>query len=53
MTDRLIRLVVFALLTGFLMILVYRVPRLDLGAVVLITVALAAFDLFFARKDRQ
>ena len=36
----------FAVLCGFLGILVWKVPRLDLGAVVGVVLALAAWDLF-------
>jgi hypothetical protein len=52
-TDRLMRLAAFAALVGFLGILVYWVPRLDLGAVVLVTLALAAYDLFLAGDNRR
>jgi hypothetical protein len=46
MTDFLMRLLAFALLVGFLGILVGDVPRVDLGAVVLVTLALTGYDLF-------
>ena len=48
MTDQLMRATAFAVLVGFLGILVYWVPRIDLGAVVLLTLALAAYDLFLS-----
>lgn len=47
MTDTFIKLLAFAILLGFLGILIYRVPRIDLGAVIALTVVLAAIDLFW------
>ena len=47
-TDQLMRAVAFAALVGFLGVLVYWVPRIDLTAVILVTLALAAYDLFLA-----
>jgi len=52
MTDQLLRAAAFAALLGFLGILVYWVPRIDLAAVVLATLALAAYDLFLAGDRR-
>ena len=53
MTDRPMRVFAFAALAIFLGILVYRVPRLDLGAVVLVTLLFAGYDLFSPhRPDR-
>jgi hypothetical protein len=46
MTDRLMSLFAFGLLVGFLGILVWFVPRLDLAAVCLVTLAFAAYDFF-------
>jgi hypothetical protein len=48
MTDQLMRLAAFAALAAFLGILVYWVPRIDLTAVILLTLALAAYDLFLS-----
>ena len=53
MTDQLMRLAAFAALVGFLGILVYWVPRIDLTAVILVTLALAAYDLFLAGSSRR
>ena len=53
MTDQLMRAAAFAALVGFLGILVYWVPRIDLTAVILLTVALGAYDLFFAGSRRR
>lgn len=43
--DRLVALFAFAVLLGFVGILLWHVPRLDLIAVVALTVALAGWDL--------
>ena len=42
----------FALLLVFLGILIWHVPRLDLIGVVVVTVALAGWDLFLNLKKR-
>jgi hypothetical protein len=52
-TDQLMRLAAFAALVAFLGILVYWVPRIDLTAVILVTLALAAYDLFRAGSNRR
>jgi hypothetical protein len=46
MTDWVMRLAAYALLVGFLGILVWFVPRFDLGAVVAVTLVCAGYDLF-------
>ena len=46
MTDRLLYIFAFAVLTGFLGILFYNVPRVDLGVVIGVTLVLAGRDLF-------
>jgi hypothetical protein len=46
MTDAVMRLAAFALLVAFLGVLIWYVPRLDLGGVLLVTLALAGYDLF-------
>ena len=53
MIDQVMRAVAFAALVGFLGVLVYWVPRIDLAAVILVTVALAAYDLFRAGSGRR
>ena len=53
MTDQLMRLAAFAALAAFLGILVYWVPRIDLTAVILVTLALAGYDLFFSGNGRR
>ena len=53
--NRIISLFALAVLCAFLGILLYRVGRIDLGAVILITLALAAYDIWsqlFRRRTR-
>ena len=50
MSDGMMRLLAYGLLVGFLGILVWYVPRLDLGAVVAVTLACAGYDLFLAGR---
>jgi hypothetical protein len=52
MTVKLIAVVALGVLVGFLGILWWWVPRLDLGAVIAITLLLAGWDLLsgFVRK---
>lgn len=45
MTNRIIALVAFVILAGFLGILIYKVPRVDLIVLVGITLALAGWDM--------
>ena len=47
MTDTLLALFSFAVLVAFLGILVFYVPRLDLGLVVGATLLLTAYDFFW------
>lgn len=50
MTDTIIKLLAFALLVAFLGILLWWVPRVDLGVVLGITVVLAGIDFFWKRS---
>jgi len=50
MSDALMRLVAYALLVAFLGILVWYVPRFDLGGVVLLTLLAAGYDLFVVSR---
>ena len=52
MTDRRLASLAFLVLAAFLGILVWKVPRLDLGAVVLITLAFVFYDFFLADRPR-
>lgn len=55
MTNRLLAALAFAVLLGFVGILVWYVPRLDLGAVIAVTVLLAGYDFFHSagQEDRD
>ena len=44
MTDRIMALLAFIVLAAFLIILIWHVPRLDLGGVVLLTLIFAGID---------
>jgi hypothetical protein len=46
MTDRVMVVFAFAVLVGFLGILIWEVPRVDLGGAILVTLALAGWDFF-------
>ena len=52
MTDRIMALVAIATLAAFLGILVWKVPRVDLVAVIAITMALAMWD-FLANAGKK
>ena len=49
MTERILMIFAFLVLCGFIGILVWRVPQLDIGSVALLTVLLAAYDFFIHR----
>ena len=53
MTDRLLSILAFLVLLGFLAPLALKVGRLDLGAVIVVTVLLVALDFWrdFRRRD--
>lgn len=48
--ERILTIIAFAVLCGFLGVLVYKLPRLDLGAVVGLTVVMAFYDLFIHKR---
>jgi hypothetical protein len=52
MTDRILSIFAFAVLCGFLGILIWFVPRLDLGIVILLTLLIVGYDFFF-HNQRQ
>ena len=52
MTDRLLAILAFALLALFLGILVWYVPKIDLAAFCLVTLALVAYDFFLSGAAR-
>lgn len=51
--NRILAIFAFLVLVGFLAILMIHVPRLDLGAVIVVTVLLAAWDLFTTHRSRN
>ena len=51
MIDRVLEIFAFAVLFAFLAILLWFVPRLDLGVVVLITLAMTFYDFFIHRSQ--
>jgi hypothetical protein len=54
MQDRLLALIAFFVLCGFLGVLLWKVPRMDLIILCGVTVVFAGYDLFFyhRRDDR-
>jgi hypothetical protein len=50
MIDKLLAILAFGVLVVFLGVLVWKVPRLDLGAVVVITLLFVAYDFFLAKR---
>jgi hypothetical protein len=46
MTDRVMAVLAFVFLLGFLGILLWFVPRLDLGGVIAATLMLVAYDFY-------
>ncbi len=53
MIERLMPFVAFAILCGFLLVLIIYVPRIDLGLVLLATVLLSAYDIFIHRPPTE
>lgn len=51
--NKLMAAFAFLVLVGFLSILVIHVPRLDLTAVIAVTVLLAAWDLYTTHRARK
>ncbi|WP_202913237.1 hypothetical protein [Acuticoccus sediminis] len=49
MLERTLSVVAFAVLCGFLFILIWFVPRLDLGLVLAVTVLLCGYDILIHR----
>ncbi len=46
MTERILTIAAFLTLLGFLGVLIYKVPRIDLGIVIGVTALMAFYDLF-------
>jgi uncharacterized membrane protein YqjE len=53
MLERILSFLALLTLCGFLGILFWKVPRLDLGVVIAITLVLAAIDLLFRRGSKS
>jgi hypothetical protein len=53
MMERTMALLALAILAGFLAILVWFVPRWDLGGVIAVTLALVVYDFFFAPVRKE
>lgn len=54
MLDRTLAFAALLILCGFLGILLWKVPRLDLGIVILATFVLVAYDFFVhSRRKKQ
>jgi hypothetical protein len=51
--NRILAVIAFLVLVAFLAILLIHVPRLDLGAVIALTVILAGWDLFTTHRSRD
>jgi hypothetical protein len=48
-----LRLIAFGFLASFLGILAFWVQRIDLGAVLLVTLLMAGYDIFFYREKKN
>lgn len=46
MIERILTIAAFLTLVGFLGVLLYKVPRIDLGVVLVFTILMAFYDLF-------
>lgn len=53
MIDRLMAALAFALLAAFLAVIMVRVGRLDLAAVIVISLGLAAYDLWRQLRSKR
>jgi hypothetical protein len=53
MINRLVAILAFLTLASFVGILLWKVPRFDLGAVIAITLLLAAVDLYRTAGERD
>lgn len=51
--ERILTIFAFIILSGFLGVLVYKLPRLDLGIIVALTVAMAFYDLFIHKRPSR
>jgi hypothetical protein len=51
MIERILTMAAFLTLVCFLGVLVYKVPRVDLGVVIGLTIVMAFYDLFIHRRS--
>lgn len=51
--ERILTIIAFIILCGFLGVLVYKLPRLDLCLVVGVTAAMAFYDLFIHKRPSR
>jgi len=48
--ERILTIIAFVILCGFLGVLIVKLPRLDLGIVIGVTVLMAFYDLFIHKR---
>lgn len=53
MSDKLMALFAYVVMTGFLVILIWKVPRLDLGLIILATLVLAGVDMLQVMRSHD
>jgi len=51
--ERILTIFAFIVLCGFLGVLIYKLPRLDLGVVIGLTVMMAFYDLFVHKRPER
>lgn len=51
--ERILTILAFLVLCGFLGVLILKLPRLDLGIVIGITVVMAFYDLFVHKRPSR
>lgn len=51
LTDRIMAVFAYAVIAGFLGILIWYVPRTDLGVVIIITLLVIAWDFFAPERS--
>lgn len=52
MRDRFIAIAALVIMTGFLGILLWKVPRIDLATIIALTLVLASYDFFRTFRDQ-
>ena len=51
--ERILTIIAFLVLCGFLGVLVYKLPRLDLVVVIGVTALMAFYDLFIHKRSSR